>query len=142
MLCRAATRIRPAWYSDRAGRTAMGGLVELVDFLRARLDEDAELAAAASPGPWRPSEESDEVLAVDGITVADGFALSGRQLRATTDHIARHDPARVLAEVEAKRRLLLWAENAEGGYFLLPIVDTLVEVYRGHPDFDPVWLQD
>ena len=79
---------------------------DLVQFLRARLDEDAELAQAASPGPWHPSDESDEVLAVDGITVADGFALSSRQLRATTEHIARHDPARVLAEVEAKRRIL------------------------------------
>jgi hypothetical protein len=79
---------------------------ELVQFLRERLDEDEALARAASPGPWRPNEETDEVVAVDGITVADGFALSGRQLRATTEHIARHDPPRVLAEVDAKRQII------------------------------------
>ncbi|MGW4051507.1 DUF6221 family protein [Streptomyces sp. NPDC004779] len=84
---------------------------DLIAFLRARLNEDAELALAASPGPWHPNEEHDEVHAVDDIVVAEGFALSGRQLRATVDHIARHDPARVLAEVYAKR-MLLDAANA------------------------------
>lgn len=79
---------------------------DLVQFLRARLDEDVEVAANASPGPWHVNAESDEVLAADDITVAEGFALSGRQLRATTAHVARHDPARVLAEVEAKRRMI------------------------------------
>lgn len=79
---------------------------DLVVFVRARLDEDEAAAGAASPGPWHVNAESDEVLAVDGVTVADGFALSGRQLRVTTAHIARHDPARVLAEVEAKRRIV------------------------------------
>lgn len=80
--------------------------VDLVEFLTARLDEDEQTALAASPGPWRPGEEHDDVIAVDDITVAEGFALSGRQLRATVDHIACHDPARVLAEVDAKRRLV------------------------------------
>lgn len=79
---------------------------DLIEFLRARLDEDEQTALAASPGPWAPNDECDEVLAVDGERVADGFALSGRQLRATVDHIARHDPARALREVEAKRRIL------------------------------------
>jgi hypothetical protein len=79
---------------------------ELVDFLRARLDDDEKLARAASPGPWHVDEDSDEILAVDGIVVAEGFALSGRQLRATIQHIARHDPARVLAEVDTRRRIL------------------------------------
>ncbi|MFD6552774.1 DUF6221 family protein [Streptomyces sp. NPDC058398] len=79
---------------------------DLTEFLRARLDEDAALAEAASPGPWHTNEEAEEVLAVDGITVADGFALSGRQLRATTEHIACQDPTRVLREIEVKRELL------------------------------------
>lgn len=78
----------------------------LVEFLRARHDEDEQVARDASPGPWRPNAERDQVLACDDIEVADGFALSGHQLRATVEHIARHDPARVLAEVEAKRRVI------------------------------------
>jgi hypothetical protein len=85
---------------------------DLVEFLRARLDEDEADAAAASPGPWHVNAEQDEVLAADGITVADGFALSNQQLRATACHIARHDPARVLREVEAKRQVLKLHERA------------------------------
>lgn len=75
---------------------------DIADFLRARYAEQRALALAASPGPWQASHEDDEVIAVDGITVAEGFALSGRQLRATVDHIAAHDPAAVLADLDAK----------------------------------------
>jgi hypothetical protein len=75
-------------------------------FIDARLLEDEEAALAASPGPWRLNAEADEVLAVDDITVAEAFALSNRQLRATATHIARHNPSRVLVEVEAKRAIV------------------------------------
>jgi hypothetical protein len=81
--------------------------VTLVEFLLARLDEREAAALAASPGPWKPNAEGDEVLAVDDILVADGFALSNRQLRATVTHIVLNDPARVLAEVAAKRRIIV-----------------------------------
>jgi hypothetical protein len=85
----------------------MAGLMDdLIAFLHARLDEDEKEAATASPGPWHANPEQDEVVAVDGETVADGFALNSQQLRATVRHIVRHDPARVLREVEAKRRIL------------------------------------
>lgn len=81
-------------------------------FLRGRLDEEAALAEASSPGPWRANAESDEVIAVDGVTVADGFALSGRQLRATTEHIAFHDPIHILAQINEKRRTIVRCEEA------------------------------
>lgn len=88
---------------------------EIADFLRARIAERRALAEAASPGPWHANEEHDEVLAADGITVADGFALSGRQLRATVDHIAANDPADVIADCDAKLALIdaLLAERHE-----------------------------
>lgn len=79
---------------------------DLIAFLKARLDEDEQEALAASPGPWKANAEQDEVLAVDDIEVAVGFALSGNQLRATVRHIVRHDPERVLRDVEAKRRIV------------------------------------
>lgn len=79
---------------------------EIADFLRARIAERRALAVAASPGPWHANEEHDEVVAVDGITVADGFALSGRQLRATVDHIAANDPEAVIADCDAKLALI------------------------------------
>lgn len=88
---------------------------ELADFLRARYAERRALAEAASPGPWHADEEVDEVVAVDGITVADGFALSGRQLRATVQHIAANDPNDVIADCDAKLALIddLLAERHE-----------------------------
>lgn len=88
---------------------------DIADFLRARIAERRALAEAASPGPWHANEEADEVLAVDGITVADGFALSGRQLRATVQHIAANDPNDVIADCDAKLALIddLLAERHE-----------------------------
>lgn len=79
---------------------------DLVHFLLARYDEEQELAELASPGPWHVNVDDDQVVAVDGITVAEGFALSGRQLRATIDHIAEHDPDRTLQDLNTKRSIL------------------------------------
>ncbi|MFZ3494609.1 DUF6221 family protein [Streptomyces sp. 5.8] len=61
-----------------------------VQFLRARLDEDEQTARAASAGWYGYDPEQ----AIAFVPVED------------TQHIARHDPARVLAEVAAKRRRL------------------------------------
>lgn len=53
------------------------------------------------------------------------------------EHIARHDPARVLAECEAKRRIMTmdferYGEQVELLYMLaLP--------YAGHPDYEEAW---
>jgi hypothetical protein len=127
---------------------------ELVDFLRARLDDDEKLARAASPGPWHVDEDSDEILAVDGIVVAEGFALSGRQLRATIQHIARHDPARVLAEVDAKRRIAKVHERLPDAEFCVTCdapsgipgepsgcatLRLLALPYANHPDYRDEW---
>jgi hypothetical protein len=124
--------------------------IDLAAFLRARLDEDGRDAAAASPGPWSVNAELDEVVAVDGITVAEGFALSGRQLRATTTHIARHDPARVLREVDAMRALLDARDEADkrascadfdGGVVtgLDDALRLLALPYSDHPEYQETW---
>jgi hypothetical protein len=82
--------------------------------LSAGLDRAQQLALAASPGPWHPNAEHDEVVAVDDITVCDGFALSGNQLRATVDHIVEVDPAWVLERyVPAIRKVIARHEEAE-----------------------------
>lgn len=81
-------------------------MTNIADFLRARYAERRALAEAASPGPWHVNDEHDEVLAVDNITVAEGFALSGRQLRATTEHIAANNPTDVVADLDAKLALV------------------------------------
>lgn len=79
---------------------------ELTAFVRARLDEDeaAARAGARRTGmPWRAEPQP----GTPGGLVLDEIGLVGSTggLYAA-EHIARHDPARVLREVAAKRALL------------------------------------
>lgn len=125
-----------------------------VAFVSARLDEDEAAARAAAPGPWRGHEAGGwrEVL------LAKGISLNA----ADAEHIARHDPARVLREVAAKRAILEYfleppdgfrtgnAEVISGaaigsgrGPGLLTVIEAIVldlaAVWSDHPDYDPAW---
>ncbi|MGW4670107.1 DUF6221 family protein [Streptomyces sp. NPDC004324] len=75
---------------------------DLALWLGEQLDEDERIAQAASPGPWEQSGVGDL-----GWTVSGPWAEvpDSEQGRADADFIAKHDPARVLREVEAKRRI-------------------------------------
>ncbi|CAM5264052.1 DUF6221 family protein [Streptomyces badius] len=109
----------------------------LVAFLKARLDDDERTArACAGDGTW--TGEGLEFYAPD---------LSG-DVRA---HAARHDPARTLREVEAKRRILRahakWCEGRceakypEGGFDAAHYwsIKALATVYADHPDYQQEW---
>ncbi|MFF2502213.1 DUF6221 family protein [Streptomyces sp. NPDC058067] len=111
--------------------------MELVDFLRARLDED-EAAAMRVRSSWRQIGETGVIVASDG-----GYAeeCANGNWTGIAEHIVRHDPARVLAEVEVKRQLLEGAQRWEGGTLEDYILAPLARVWRDHPDFDPVWLE-
>ncbi|MGW2113772.1 DUF6221 family protein [Streptomyces zhihengii] len=94
---------------------------DLVAFLRARLDEDeqaAQLAAEESGGAWSYDER-----AVVADREGDMVAVGSQDFMGPEHgvHIARHDPARVLAEVEAKRQIVDRYERA-------------MENRRAHPD--------
>lgn len=58
-------------------------------------------------------------------------------------HIARHDPARVLREVEAKRRIVDECEASPlqvDGYGPLGFVlRYFAAIHDQHPDYDPAW---
>lgn len=134
---------------------------DILDFIHARLADDERLALAASPGPWHPNDEHTEVLAVDDIVVADGFALSNRQLSATVDHIIDNDPPSVLRRGELVRAMLAHAEAAgqferevkvrHGGWTNeeldqdpIPVVDVrmhrdIAAYWNWHPDYRPEW---
>ncbi|MEU5426885.1 DUF6221 family protein [Streptomyces olivoreticuli] len=87
---------------------------DLAAFLRARLDDDEQAARAAKPGPWIrhdhvAGEHADDAApdgrpygsaVADCRRVPDGYGVPNAL------HIVRHQSARVLAEVEAKRRLV------------------------------------
>jgi hypothetical protein len=79
---------------------------DLITRLREAIDEAERIALAASPGPWSANPEQDEVIAVDGVTVADAFALSSNQTRATAAHIVATCPVRTLRMVAAHRKIL------------------------------------
>jgi hypothetical protein len=95
----------------------------LVEFLKARLDEDEQVAKAASDpgGPHLPA--------------------------AQLEHARRHDPARVLAEVEAKRRIIdahhpVDPCDAHDASFETISCDTLLLLalpYADHSDYDEAW---
>jgi Family of unknown function (DUF6221) len=89
---------------------------DLVAFLYARLDEDETAAKAATDGPWktevfgRGSGRQEWVVVghTGSRATINGEVGVGWMAGLPHDgeHIARHDPVRVLREVAAKRAIL------------------------------------
>ncbi|MEU0991947.1 DUF6221 family protein [Streptomyces sp. NPDC005953] len=133
---------------------------DLVSFLRARLDEDEQAALAASwdddgsrrwqahhreqyDGRWVLNDDMDEGVTEVQAQAADDGAVAR--------HIARHDPALVLRDVEAKRKLLdeyTEARDHEGANYewiggwangLGQAVTLLALAHADHPDYRPEW---
>jgi len=104
---------------------------DLAAFLAARLDEDEAIANAAMEAVREPYQ-------VD--------ALDLELHPADTAHYSRHNAARVLREVEAKRRILAEHLQLNTGMCRMCIVvapcytvRVLAGVYAGHPDYDEAW---
>ncbi|MFE2973361.1 DUF6221 family protein [Streptomyces sp. NPDC059258] len=127
----------------------------LAEFLRARYAERRAIAEAASPWPWKINpDDPEEVLASDGILVADVFALSSNQTRNTATFIATNDPADVLADLDAKLAIVGrhvacgtgngycddgghgWDDLEGGG--CADLAD-LARPFAGHPDYQESW---
>lgn len=148
----------------------------LVAFLRACLDEDEQTARAATPGPWVSGSGNDHLVETvvygqavwpsGNLTHACDTEYSGRRIP-NAAHIARHDPARVVADVDAKRRVidLHSPVTLRGGAgakyfdtttvcrsceppqfpehaFPCPTLRLLALPYREHPDYQPEWAPD
>lgn len=115
----------------------------LTDFLLARLVEDEVIARAAVAGPWEFENAPDGfppmVTTSTGIAVADTF---DKPRLPDAAHIARHNPARVLADVAAKRRiveLLGPVANVGRGINGGEVALALAQPYADHPDFREAW---
>jgi hypothetical protein len=122
-----------------------------VQWLRAQLGEDERVAREAAPGPWRQDPERVDLLTSD----EQGYVVDcsgAREARTNAEHIARHDPARVLREVDAKRQLLAIhrpyvAEpdqaclGCAGGieFERCPVVRLLALPYAGRPGYREDW---
>jgi hypothetical protein len=136
---------------------------DLVAFIAARLDEDEAVtnAGARRVGmPWHAEAQP----GTPGGLVTDELGLVGSTGgRYAADHIARYDPARVLREVAAKRRVLerhrpvggtaSWRAQAcagcgTEGYCDDPVTEKMSDcpelrdmaaIWDGHPDYRQEW---
>ena len=120
---------------------------DLITFFKARLDEiEAAAKAAQSPSPWKAAtHEADSWI----VTDATGEPLifdEGTPSLEEAAHIARHDPARTLREVEVKRKLIAEYEDCHNtgnspdhydGYW--DAIVRFAAVDRDHPDFRQEW---
>jgi hypothetical protein len=91
--------------------------VTLTEFLLTRIAEDeiaARMAVKAAGASWSSKPRP------------RGFS--------TDVHVARHDPARVLAECEAKRVIVKESKPDEDW-----VLYVLAAVYADHPDYLPEW---
>jgi hypothetical protein len=126
------------------------GTHPIAKFLAARFKEDEavahEAAQAIGDGEWGPGDR--QVRSSRLAVVAD---------TAVPHHIAHHDPARVLREVAAKRRILddivpimnatdeqinsEWGVGpmAPGDYESVELLKILALPYVDHPDYNPEW---
>lgn len=130
--------------------------VELVAFLRARIDEDERAAWLAMGRRWAITGSRvvdaqadravrDVVAGWSPALIAEVPAVEGNR-----KHIARHDPTRVLADVEAKRQIiseyLAEGHNPTGemrdyGYEagLERALELLALPFEDHPDYRQEW---
>jgi len=137
----------------------------LAAFLLARLAED-EAAAAAAAGEVGDPDWCAGGADYEGIVVLSGAVeVANGQTTPTTTHIARHDPARVLAEVAAKRAIVGLHEMVDHGLtypgapaacdrcqtvdgstptrirgvWPCPTLRALASVYADHEDYHAEW---
>lgn len=136
----------------------------LVEFLLARIEEDEASARAAvgndGPPTWlqdnadgvygvRPDVDWDEVCQSHtyGVPNECDFNPTACGVSGTDDpvldhvraeHIARHDPARILAECAAKRQVISIVASWRQ-YRQRQVLQPLASVYADHPDCRDEW---
>ena len=117
----------------------------LLEFLQARLTEDELTALAAIEGSpaWRSSLAFRDVKDEHGHFVVEADPQHPSVEQAA--HIARHSPARVLAQVEVTRRVIAdyLRSDAAGDLLERGVIENVLRhlstVYADHPDFNPSW---
>ncbi len=147
---------------------------DIVAFLTRCLDEDQQLAEAAAsvdPAPWTAATDDERdndqrsghgfgvVVAADEVALWDCEGSSTLCMTASTARfVAANDPARVLADIAAKRKLLdtaqrLYADAADLAKDANPewitlhgianaITQALAALYAARPGYNPAWKVD
>lgn len=107
---------------------------DLVRWLTAQLDEEQRIAEAATDGPWIA-----EVSGETGNCVIPADAQSTREYVAKTqlyaavfdaEHIACHNPSRVLREIDTKRQVLARYEELRAASKEQGLIGDVTEEYQ------------
>lgn len=115
-----------------------------IAFLRARYDEAEQVARTAGGHRWAYDQEYGNVRTAD----EHEWSIASRREDGTNlhdwdgEHIALNDPAYVLADIAAKRRLLDWLERTHDWatdnnlwtYDEVEPLRILTEPFASHPD--------
>lgn len=148
------------------------GALTITDFLLTRIAEDEQVARETShstgwrydPGKVNAVGREESVFAgptgARAITIASTGPEDDPQSMMDARHIARFDPARILAECKAKRAIVereekglrdAWRQRSaehmqtwedwasEWQELMSPDLCDLAAVYASHPDYDPTW---
>ena len=122
--------------------------MDLAEFLLARLDEDESAARAAfadleqrtDDGRWEvPSNYGADEARIEGVGII--IYDEGGHDREQALHVARHDPARVLAECDAKKAIVeLFSSRDEAWAATRDVLFELLALpYNSHPDYQESW---
>ncbi|MCD2099572.1 DUF6221 family protein [Rhodococcus qingshengii] len=147
--------------------------LNIIDFINARLDDDEQIAMAAGECNRSDYRKFGEWTFDDGVAAEEERSQReyGGRIRFTIhstvhgmqnyirhsgnphlynpemEHLARHDPARVLREVAAKREVLDVCKHVHGHVSGNETADNLAEsvlmslanAWSTHADFKPEW---
>lgn len=116
--------------------------MDLTEFLLARIAEDegpARAAAESKGAEWEIRLLMDGHGLVGSPRGAEGMPV--RMWPEVAYHVARWDPAHVLAECEAKRRIITAASWDDEPWRRTRdyLLELLALPYADHPDFDEAW---
>lgn len=136
---------------------------DLVEFLRERLADDERVARAAGGQSWghdgrgghheaNPTAYCTVTGPLNSFSHEPPAHVCGSARVPDATHIARHDPARVLAEVAAKRAVIEQYEHKQQSMALYPnqgnanglmafdeVLRLLAAVYADHADYRSDW---
>jgi hypothetical protein len=112
----------------------------LVEFLERRFQEDEDAARTAGEDVGYSWVEHEQVIARGGKPQGSDYLIGiWVDHDAEAVHIARHDPERVLADVEALRQVLHLANSQTNGDSLEPVLQRLALPFASHPDYRSEW---
>jgi len=113
---------------------------DLTEFLSARIAEDEAVAQAAHEGPWEREDDQVRMALIPATSqtrVRANEWLCDSISDADAEHIARHDPTRVLVECEAKRRIVAEHHAADLPEYI--VLHVLALPYAEHIDYREEW---